>query len=66
MSIHKAGELVEHLIAAVQGHGAQPHTDIRVRIGTIGPTYRIAALHGSQDMRGFSLLLVTEPAPESF
>jgi hypothetical protein len=63
--IRKAGELVEYIKAAVAGHGATPHTDVRVRVGTLGPVYRISNLKGVKDQRGVSLLLELDPVPES-
>lgn len=63
--ITKAGELVEYIKAAVAGHGATPHTEVRVRVGTLGPVHRIANLKGVSDQRGISLLLELHPIPES-
>lgn len=63
--IRKAGELVDYIKAAVAGHGATPHTEVRVRIGTLGPVHRIANLKGVSDQRGISLLLELDPIPES-
>lgn len=64
--ITKAGELIEHIIAAVEQHGATPQTELRVRVGSLGPTYRVSQLKGVSDGRGFSLLLETELLPESY
>jgi hypothetical protein len=60
VTIQKTGELVEYIMAAVQQHGATPHTDIFVRIGELGPVYRIAGLTGQADQRGMRLILQTE------
>ncbi len=60
----KAGEVIDHIIAAVEQHGATPHTDVHVRIGEDGPMYRLANLKGCQDQRGFTLILETEQHPE--
>jgi hypothetical protein len=64
--ILKAGELIDHVVAAVQEHGATPHTELRVRVGTMGPVYRVQQLKGVQDERGFSLLLELSAVPESY
>lgn len=63
--INKSGELIDHMIAAVQSHGATPDTDVRVRIGKTGPEYRIHELVGSTDNNGrdFKLILQTSIAP---
>ena len=63
--IKKAGELVDYIKAAVEGHGATPHTEVRVRVGTLGPVHRIASLKGVRDQRGVSLLLELDPIPEA-
>jgi hypothetical protein len=64
--ITKAGELVEHLTAAAV-QGASPHMDVRVRVGTLGPEYRINCLKGvNNDPRGAHLLIELCPVPESF
>jgi hypothetical protein len=44
--IRKMGELNEHMIAAVQQHNATQHTEVRVRIGTMGPVYAIDRMVG--------------------
>lgn len=61
--IKNAGELVDHVKAAVEQHNATPMTEIRVRIGTMGPEYRIHQMVGAQDQRGLMLLLQTSSAP---
>jgi hypothetical protein len=67
VSIEKTGQLVDHIMAAVQEHGATPHTDIHVRVGPTGPLYRIDKLMGSkEDLRGFTLILETAPHPELY
>ena len=63
--IAKAGELIDHVIAAVEGHGCTPHTEVRVRIGTLGAEYRINVLKGVEDSRGFHLLMELCAVPES-
>jgi hypothetical protein len=63
--ITKTGELVAYIQAAVAQHGATPHTEVRVRVGKLGPVHRITALNGVADQRGFSLLLELDPIPES-
>lgn len=65
MSIQNAGELIDYVMAAVQQHNATPHTELRVRVGSLGPVHRIKELKGVQDQRGFSLLLELESIPES-
>jgi hypothetical protein len=62
--ILKAGELVDYIIEAVQQHGATQQTELRVRVGTLGPVYLINNLKGVSDQRGFSLLLELSPLPE--
>jgi hypothetical protein len=63
--ITKAGQLVEHLTAAAE-QGCTPHMDVRVRIGTVGPVYRISQLKGvNGDPRGPFLLLELCAIPES-
>lgn len=57
MTIAKCGDLIDHIKAAVEGHGATPHTPIFVRLGSSGPEYPIAKLQAVQDQRGFSLIL---------
>lgn len=64
--INKAGELIDHIIAAVQQHGATPNTELRVRIGRVGPEYTIRGLRGVQDGRGFQLLIETQALPETY
>ncbi len=61
--IDNAGELVDYIKAAVEGHGATPMTEVRVRIGKMGPEYRIHELTAVKDQRGFSLLLQTSIVP---
>lgn len=63
MSINKTGQLVDYIRAAVETAGAKPETEIRVRIGENGPEYRIEKLMGSEDQRGFRLLLQTSALP---
>lgn len=63
--ITKAGELVAYIQAAVEQHGATPHTEVRVRVGKLGPTYRIRSLNGVEDQRGLSLLIELDGLPES-
>lgn len=63
--ITKAGELVEHLTAAVQQAGATQESEIRVRIGTVGPIYRINLLKGVRQGGVTSLLLELDFIPES-
>jgi hypothetical protein len=63
--IRNAGQLVQFIEAAVKQHGATPQTEIRVRVGALGPTYRINMLKGAPDQRGFSLVLELMPFPES-
>lgn len=63
--ITKAGELIEYLATAVETHGAHPLTNIRVRIGALGPTYVIQQMQGANDGRGLLLILQTAPLPES-
>ncbi len=62
--ITKTGELIDHIMAAVEQHGATPHTELVVRIGTMGQTYRINQLKGQPDERGFRLVLETSAIPE--
>lgn len=64
--ISKAGELVEHLVAAAE-QGCRPTMDVRVRIGQIqgSPEYRINQLKGVNDPRGAYLLLELCAVPES-
>lgn len=61
--INNAGELVDHVHAAVQQANATPLTEMRVRIGNIGPEYRIHQLVASQDQRGLCLILQTSIKP---
>lgn len=63
--INKAGELVDHVREAVTQHGATPHTEVRVRIGSMGPVYRIQQMKGVSDGRGLHLLLELCVVPES-
>lgn len=63
--IRNTGELVAYVKAAVEGHGATPMTEVRVRVGKLGPVHRITALNGVKDQRGFSLILELDPVPES-
>jgi hypothetical protein len=63
--IDKAGELVDCLIAAVQQSGAEKHSEIRVRIGTLGPIYQINHLKGVREGGVTSLLLELCVVPES-
>lgn len=65
MMIKNAGELVDYIKAAVESHGATPFTEVRVRVGKLGPVHRIKSLAGVKDQRGFSLLLELDPIPES-
>lgn len=46
-------------------HGCKPTTDIHVRIGSLGPEYRINMLKGVQDDRGFHLLIELCVVPEN-
>ncbi len=62
--ITKTGELIDYIMAAVQEHGATPQTEISVRIGKVGPTYKIKGLTGQADGRGFRLVLETNVLPE--
>ena len=61
--IDKMGALVAYLQAAATEHDATPHTDLRVRVGTLGPVYRIKELKGVRDNRGFGLVLELDPNP---
>lgn len=63
--INNAGQLVEFISEAVKSHGATPHTEVRVRIGSLGPEYRIDQLVAVQDQRGFSLVLQAVITPET-
>lgn len=63
--IKKAGELVQYLHAAAVEHGASPLSDVRVRVGPLGPFYRIEHVKGTRDQRGFSMILELNPIPES-
>jgi hypothetical protein len=65
MSITKAGQLVEYIGAAVAQAGATPFTEVRVRIGTLGATYKINRMQASEDARGLCLILETDAVPES-
>lgn len=62
--VMNAGILVDTIKAAVQAHGATPLTELRVRVGALGPTYRIKQIKGQKDQRGFRLILETEMLPE--
>jgi hypothetical protein len=63
--ILKAGQLAEHMAAAAQ-QGCSPHMDVRVRIGRVGPEYRINELRGvNGDPRGAHLLIELCPIPEN-
>lgn len=55
--IRNAGELIDHVKAAVEQHGATPHTEIMIRLGPDGPLYGIAQMKALQDNRGFALIL---------
>jgi hypothetical protein len=61
-SIEKVGQLVEYVTAAAE-QGCSPQTDLLVRIGTLGPEYRIACVKGMRDERGSHLLLELQPTP---
>lgn len=63
--IHNAGTLIDHVKEAVLSHGATPHTEVRIRIGSLGAEYRIDKLVGVQDGRGFSLVLQAAVVPEN-
>jgi hypothetical protein len=63
MTIEKTGQLIDHVIAAVQQNGVTPHTDIFVRIGALGPTYKIDQMKGVADGRGMRIILQTEVFP---
>jgi hypothetical protein len=59
-----AGILIDTVRAAVMQHGANPMTELRVRIGVTGPVYQIKAIKGQKDQRGFRLILETEMLPD--
>lgn len=65
MGIKRMGELVEYMKAAAQDHQATPMSDIVVRVGATGPFHRIKHVKGSEDQRGFRLILELDPEPES-
>jgi len=65
VSINTAFDLTQYIKAAVMEHGATPGTEVRVRVGTMGPIYKIKQLNGVKDQRGFHLLLELDPIPES-
>jgi hypothetical protein len=65
--ITKAGQLIEHMIAAVQQHNATQQTEIRVRIGAMGPVYAIDQMRGEVVPGvGGRILLQLNPVPEEF
>ena len=55
--IRNAGELVEHVKAAVEQHGATPMTNVLIRLGPDGPLYGVGQMKGLRDERGFALIL---------
>lgn len=57
MAIEKCGELIAYLETAAQEHGMTPHSDIFVRVGALGPVYRIDRLKGQADQRGIRFVL---------
>jgi hypothetical protein len=59
-----AGILVDSIKAAVMEHGATALTELRIRIGNDGPLYKIHAVKGQQDARGFRLLLQANALPD--
>jgi hypothetical protein len=63
--ITKLGELIAYIKSAAQQYGANSHTDVMVRIGTLGPIYQINNLKGVRDQRGAYLLLELNPIPEA-
>jgi hypothetical protein len=63
--INKVGELIDYVVEAVKEHGCKPTTDVVVRIGTLGPTYRISGMKGQRDDEGFRLVLETQAFPEA-
>ncbi len=62
--VMNAGILIDTVKQAVMAHGATPFTELRVRIGATGPTYRIKQIKGQKDQRGFRLVLETEMLPD--
>ena len=59
-----AGILIDTIKNAVMAHGATPHTELKVRIGTTGPVYNIKAIKGQADGRGLRLIIETEMLPD--
>lgn len=65
MAIKRMGELVEYMKAAAQNHQATPMSDIFVRVGAAGPLHRIKHVKGTEDQRGFAMILELDPVPET-
>ena len=62
--VMNAGIVVDTIKAAVMQHGATPYTEMYVRIGALGPTYKIKQIKGQKDQRGLRLLIETEVLPD--
>ena len=60
--INTAGQLMDYMIASAND-GVQLDTEIFVRVGTIGPVYKIDKLMGQRDQRGLRLILQTSVLP---
>ena len=62
--VMNAGILIDTIRGAVLNAGAVPETEIRVRIGAMGPVYNIKAIKAQKDQRGLRLLVETEMLPD--
>lgn len=62
--ITKTGELIDYIMAAAE-QGCRPTTDVRVRIGSLGPEYTIKQVKGLGDQRGVRLILELNPVPDA-
>lgn len=58
-----AGDLINCIGNAVQTAGADPFTEVRVRIGEFGTEHYIRRVRAAVDQRGLCLILEADPRP---
>lgn len=61
--VMNAGILIDTMRGAVLNAGADPTTEVFVRVGALGPTYNIKQIKAQKDQRGLRLLIETEILP---
>lgn len=59
-----AGVLIDTMRQAVLEAGANPLTEIKVRIGLTGPVYNIKAIKAQKDGPSLRLIMETEILPD--